>query len=492
MRDHPRLFEISAWPWLERLSRREARHVTFADVPAAAWNDIANNRFDWVFLMGVWRRSALGRDLAQTEASLVDEYHRVLPGWTSNDVPGSPYCVEAYEPDPRIGGWEGLEEARRQLHRRGIRLMLDFVPNHTGFDHAWVTAHPHRYILGTDQHVTAAPQDYRTLNRAAGRVHVACGRDPYFPPWRDVAQLNYFNPDTRTAMTETLREISRHCDGVRCDMAMLVLNDIFARTWGHLLHDAWPRPADEFWTATTALVPDLTYLAEVYWNLEGTMLEQGFDFAYDKRLLDALHSDAPAGRSRAVLESPVLDGRRLARFIENHDEPRSAERLGERLTAAAVLISTAPGMRFFYDGQFEGRRVKAPVQLGRWPDEPVDDTVAGLYERVLRVSADRVFREGDWRMLDVSAAGDLTFNDIVAYRWRSAARLAIVVVNLRGSPSQAHVAVAADLPPGAGFDFHDTLTGARYRWTRESLEQGGLYVRLEGGQAHVLFVETGA
>src|SRR5688572_3316947 len=248
MRSHPRLFEISASPWLERLSRREGRQVTLEDVSAADWDAIATRRFDIVFLMGVWQRSAIGRDIARTDEHLVAEYDRVLPGWTTDDVPGSPYCIQAYEPDARMGGWSGLDEARRQLRARGIDLMLDFVPNHTGFDHEWITSHPERYVLGSDEDINAAPADFRRV----GAANIACGRDPYFAPWRDVAQLNYFNPDTRAAMRATLKTIEAHCDGVRCDMAMLMLNDVFERTWRRVLREVWPRPSDEFWPEATA------------------------------------------------------------------------------------------------------------------------------------------------------------------------------------------------------------------------------------------------
>ena len=61
---------------------------------------------------------------------------------------------------------------------------------------------------------------------------IANGRDPYFPAWPDVAQLNAFSPSLRTAVIDTLQQIAEQCDGVRCDMAMLVMNDTFARTWG--------------------------------------------------------------------------------------------------------------------------------------------------------------------------------------------------------------------------------------------------------------------
>ena len=287
--------------------------------------------------MGVWRRSPIGREIARTDPGLIAAYDRVLPGWTNADVPGSPYCIQAYEPDDRVGGWHGLDAARRQLRDRGLALLLDFVPNHTAFDHAWISSHPERYVLGTKADYDRAPTEFRQTIAADGTTnYIACARDPYFPPWTDVAQLNYFNVDTRQAMLDTLHSIAAHCDGVRCDMAMLVFNDVFERTWRWRLGDQWPVPASEFWTAATRTIPELIYLAEVYWGLEGRALEQGFNFAYDKRLLDALHSPQPASRLRALLAARHPDSARLSRFLENHDEPRSAATLGSQTARVRV------------------------------------------------------------------------------------------------------------------------------------------------------------
>ena len=118
MRSHPHLYEISAWPWLERLSHRENRAITLDNVPGHEWDAIATAGFDCVYLMGVWTRSAVGRLMARTDPSLIDEYDRTLPGWTMADVPGSPYCIQAYEPDAPHGRVERARPLPRRSRRR--------------------------------------------------------------------------------------------------------------------------------------------------------------------------------------------------------------------------------------------------------------------------------------------------------------------------------------------------------------------------------------
>lgn len=481
IRRHPHLLELAAWPWLERLSRESGQLITLGSVPPTVWDGLGTQGFDLIYLMGVWQRSPLGRALAVQDASLLAEYDRVLPGWTPDDVAGSPYCVAAYVPDARMGGWDGLDAARRALHERGMRLMVDFVPNHTAFDHPWVTSHPERYVMGTPDDRRSRPDDFRQ----AGGAFIACGRDPHFAPWRDVAQLNYFNPETRAAVIDVLGEIAAHADAVRCDMAMLVLNGVFEGTWRGLLRSAWPVPVSEFWPAAKAEVPSLLYLAEVYWNLEWTLQQQGFDFTYDKRLLDRLH-DASATAVREHLRADLAFANRLARFLENHDEPRSAAQLRGRLPAAATLLATLPGMRFFFDGQMDGACLRAPVQLGRWPDEAVSREIRELYERLLAIAKEELFHTGDWDLLHVGSAGSATHGDLIAWRWRDESGLAVVVVNLGHRTAEGHVRLP-DLPAREVWTFEDRLTGAQYRWDRVDLDGRGLYVRLAGGRAH-LFV----
>ena len=489
MRKHPHLYEISAWPWLEILSRAEGRHVTLADVPKKTWDYLAKAGMDCVYLMGVWKRSAIGRMMGRLDASLIAEYDRVLPGWSMADVPGSPYCIQAYEPDERMGGWKGLDAARAALAERDMKLVLDFVPNHTGFDHEWIRTHPDYYVSGTLDNFRAEPILYHPIEDAADsrKVHfIACGRDPFFPPWRDVAQLNYFNPATRDAMIGVLQTIAQHCDGVRCDMAMLVLNDVFAQTWAQRVDLMHAVPDGEFWPAATRRAP-MTYLAEVYWDREYQLQQQGFDYTYDKRLLDRLHHGNPH-EARGHLQAEGGYAAKLARFLENHDEARSATEFGHRIRAAAALTFALPGMRFFFDGQLEGAAVRPPVQLGRWPADPDRPDIRDFYTRLLKAIDKPLFHDGSWSLLDVRGAGDWTNADLLACAWRKGKDFAVIAANITDHEAQGLIDLGA-LPDGDRFDVKDHLSDGSWSWSRQDL-MNGLYVHLRSGDAHLFQIKA--
>jgi glycosidase len=152
--------------------------------------------------------------------------------------------------------------------------MLDFVPNHMGLDHPWVEEHPEYFIAGTEFDLARAPQNYTWVKRKRGDLLLAYGRDPYFAGWPDTLQLNYGNPATQVAMIGELRRIAGQCDGVRCDMAMLVLPDVFERTWGIRAEPFWPTAI----AAVRQKHPNFLFMAEVYWDLEWTMQRQGFNY----------------------------------------------------------------------------------------------------------------------------------------------------------------------------------------------------------------------
>jgi len=245
--------------------------------------------------------------------------------------------------------------------------------------------------LGGDAALARAARNYTRVTRAGGDLFLAHGRDPYFPGWTDTLQLNYGNPATQEAMIGELIKITGQCDGVRCDLAMLVLPDVFERTWDI--------PAQPFWPEATRRVrgrmADFCSMAEVYWDLEWTRQQQGFAYTYDKRLCDRLR----AGKARPVREHLCagLDyQRRLARFLENHDEPRAATTFAADMQAAAAVITyLSPGLRCLHQGQLEKRKKRIPPHLDRAPDQPIDQRLQQFYARLLALLRQPLMRDGE-------------------------------------------------------------------------------------------------
>ena len=227
-KQHPTLYEINTWVWLTDLNQKYGKTINLSSVPSTEWDAIAAYGFDAVWFMGVWERSPAGIAIANQNNALLQDFFRALPDFRIEDNVGSPYCVRRYVVDQHLGGPEGLAIARRELSKRGLNLVLDFVPNHVAPDHPWVAEHPEYFIRGTSEDVRNDPASYIKV----GPNVCACGRDPYFPAWPDVLQLNAFEPRLRQAVIETISSIAQQCDGIRCDMAMLFLNPIFERTWG--------------------------------------------------------------------------------------------------------------------------------------------------------------------------------------------------------------------------------------------------------------------
>src|ERR1700759_3385889 len=148
---YPILYEINTWVWLSELSLKSGTAVDLGSVPEAEWDAMANYGFDAVWLMGVWERSPAGIAIANQNMNLLADFRRALPGFTPEDNVGSPYCIRGYVVDAHLVGEQGLAVARRALAKRGMKLLLDFVPNHVAPDRPWVLEHSEYFIQGTSE-----------------------------------------------------------------------------------------------------------------------------------------------------------------------------------------------------------------------------------------------------------------------------------------------------------------------------------------------------
>ena len=478
----PTIYEINTAVWLEQLGHGVPLRLD--EVPGEAWDEIASLPVDAVWLMGVWQRSPAGLQIALSNPEITRANGAALPDVQPNDVIGSPYCVRAYEVDPRFGGDDALAAARAALAQRRLGLILDYVPNHVAPDHPWTVAHPDYFVAGDESDLAAHPDAFVR----AGAAILANGRDPYFAPWPDVVQLNAFSAALRDAVAATLTAIGDRCDGVRCDMAMLMANDVFARTWGERVG---PAPEDDYWPSVIARVrerhPSQLFMAEVYWDMEWELQQQGFDLCYDKRLYDRLRAGEPA-QVRGHLRAERSYQERLLRFIENHDEPRAAATFpGASARTAAVAMSTLQGARLYYDGQLTGRHVHVPVFLARAPEETDDEELHDFYRRLLRAVAESELHDAEWTLCDCTGWPDNeSAEQLAAWSWSTPRARQLVVVNLAPAPAQARVRLPWEDLAAREWSLQDRLSGAEFQRAGDELAATGLYVALDGWGTHML------
>jgi hypothetical protein len=488
---YPSLYQVNTRVWLTELARRAGRPATLDDVPDEALDHLAGLGVDWIWLLSIWQTGAAAQRVSRSNPDWRAEFEDTLPDLREEDIAGSGFAVTGYTVHQLLGGDAALARLRARLQQRGLRLMLDFVPNHMALDHPWRHGHPEYFVSGTEEDLRREPQNYVRLADADGGQRVfAYGRDPCFFGWPDTLQLDYSNPGAQRAMAAELTKIAGQCDGVRCDMAMLVLPDVFHRTWGRRPEPFWSRVIPQ----VRAKVPGFVFMAEVYWDLEWTMQQEGFDYAYDKRLYDRLR-EKHARPVREHFQAGLDYQDRLARFLENHDEPRAASAFEPPVhEAAAVLTFLSPGLRFFHEGQFTGRRKRISPHLVRAPQENTDQRLQRFYGRLL-LSALRhsAVRDGKWQLLECAPAwdGNWTWEGFVAFHWRGATGENLVVaVNYAGNQGQCYVKVPFADPPGATVRFSDLMSVATYDRDGRDIEARGLYLDMPAWGYHIFDVNS--
>jgi hypothetical protein len=484
--NNPKIYEINTLPWLNTLSEIYGRKITLANLPVELI-DQELAFFDVVWLMGVWERSPKSRDIAIKNEGLQKEYQKALRYYNTDDVVGSPYSVYYYHVSKQIGGPEALSSFRKELELRGILLILDFVPNHVSVDHLWTLEKSDVFIKGNLDDLMKKPYDYFSL----GEIIYAHGRDPNFPPWTDTVQINAFSKEARSKAINTLLSIAQQCDGVRCDMAMLMSNDVFSKTWGE---KAGNPLENEYWEEIIQKVkeknPNFKFFAEVYWDMEWTLIQQGFDYCYDKKLYDRLANE----NAEAILDHLRASWQyqsRLVRFIENHDEERAINVFGKEASKAAAIITlTLPGARLVFEGQTHGHQVKLPLQLKRNPTEKEDIELIEFYNKLLQIIPGKSYDKANWFLCTAIPINshDSTFNNIIAYQWIIDDMHLLIVVNYSLIKSKAHIKIDNIDYNSFNWKFNDLLNDKEYIYKDEDLKEFGLYIELDDWKAHIFEV----
>jgi len=489
--NQPWIVEINTWTWLRGLTLRYCRKMKLDCVPGFVWDELAATHADGVWLMGVWRRSAACQQISLGDPNVLAEGRRLFSDFSPQDVSGSPYSIADYCVDSELGGADGLAEARRQLAARGLRMMLDFVPNHVAPDHPWTREHPEYFVQGERDEHQRNPKSFFP----AGKNVIAHGHDPYFPPWPDTAQLNAFDSGLRLAALDTLKGIAGQCDGVRCDLAMLVINRIFAHTWeGRVC----PPPPTEYWQyiipRIRQLHPGFLFVAEAYWDLEWELMQQGFDYCYDKRLYDRLVGGTPQAM-REYLSAPMDYQRHLIRFLENHDEPRAAAVFSvQQNQVAAVALMTLPGAKLLQNGQLSGSKIKLSAHLGRCPEESPDHKLRNFYQKLLDIARSFELENGEWQLCQLEGwADNQSCQNLMGWCWKVRGAKYLQVVNFSPYRAQAWVKLPWNALASPDWEVSDPLVNVEYGRRRGvELAGSGLYVDLDAHSFHFLrFIPIG-
>ncbi len=509
------LYEINMRTWKSFRDADGVNHLGgFNAMTVSDLKTFKASGFNSIWLMGIW-------DIGGKVRAISKRY--------GQDFAGSPFAIRDYQTSDELGTDKDFDALIERAHLVGLKVIVDFVPNHMGMDCDWLNDHPEYFI-----HKLPAPNEmglsdaelekrnpgffvHRTPSYLEGRrrvprtILVAYGKDPYFYPWIDTAQLDYAEPALRRKMTEILCDLARRVDGVRCDMAMLVLREqVKIHRHPEMSWDNFNRlMPEEFWAdaihAAKRVKSSFTFMAETYWAMEGYLQQLGFDYTYNKPLYEAICSTFQNGHAEGLLNFLRMLGHefmsRGVHFIENHDEERAMNSLGdERQRAAATVIAALPGVALIHQGQMEGKRERLPVQrIVPVHAEPINVKLKNFYEGLLRKTSGKLFREG---RLNVLYSNNPTF---ITFARTIDSQKAIVIVNSSAQFQKGSVTLMPNLhlKPSVAYELSDLFYDLKpaetkqkstvmptYHYTASHLITQGLYVELGPYDAHVFLVEA--
>ncbi len=480
------IYEINTRVWIKRFKQNN-NIPKLIDIPKEYWKTLVDKGIKYIWLMGIWETVSETIEKYCFEKGLIDEYKNALPDWKSKDVIGSPYAIDNYHINRTIASTSEFMLLKENLNSLGLKIILDFIPNHFSADTSLLKTNHDIFLLGNEELYSKDEQKYFRTND--GKIY-AHGCDPNYPAWQDTIQVNYFSETAREFMVASLKKIAKLCDGVRCDMAMLPMSNIFRNTWREpLLQLGINRIDKEFWVEAIQQIKEVKnsflFIAEAYWDTEWELQKYGFDYTYDKKLLDRLKF----GDSENIIKHLQAEKKiqqKSIRFIENHDEERAIVAFGvEKSKAAAVVISTIQGAALFYEGQFEGKSVKLPVQLGREPNEEINNSLVEFYNNLLNISNHKVFTKGLWSILTpIQLDQDFTYKNILSWEWGIGSEKRVVVINYSDTTSYCRVRFNVNRK-GETVKLIDLFDGTEYEREIEEIESLGLFIHLEAYKSHI-------
>ena len=472
---YPILYEINTRPWLYELSQKYGKDIKkIKDIPLKEFDDLSEMGIEIIWMMGVWKLGTYGLEYDKKQ-----DYSNILPDWTKDDVIGSPYSITEYICNPDIGTNDDLIWLKKEINNRNMKLMLDFVPNHSAIDAPPSITNKKLYIR--------APNGKNNSKRYTDEG-IAYGRDSYSDGWMDVIQWNYWEYDTIKFMKFNLLNILKYADGVRCDMAHLILNDVFNKTWSEELNYwNYQKPDQEFWINVFEEIklkyPNAIFLAEVYedWQIE-LLNKIGFTYTYDKTLMDILIRNSAKDINNYISNK---DWSHTTHFVENHDENRIIANVGnniEKAKAAGTIAATIGGLVFFNHGQFYGYKNKLDVHLRRGAFEYINKNVFNYYKRLLEIIKESAFRGSNYYFVN-NIKGDEADN-FIAYIREDESNHYLIIINYNENYG------CVDVPiyniEGTGIiKLYEMLDGVEYLRYADIIKEKGLSICLNEYQVQI-------
>lgn len=459
--------------WLDQLSKKYEREITRLDqIPDEELDILARRGFTGLWLIGLWERSNASKRIKQICGN--------------PEAAASAYSLYDYDIAQGLGGWGALDNLRRRLWQRGIRLASDMVPNHTGMDSKWINERPDLFVqtrdcpfpgytfngenLSLSDRVGVYLEDhyysksdcavvFKRVDHHTGDVrYIYHGNDGTGMPWNDTAQIDFLNPEAREAVMQEILHVARNFPIIRFDAAMVLAKKHIRRLWypepGHggdiasraeyaLSRDDFEtRIPNEFWREVVdrvaAEVPDTLLLAEAFWMMEGYFVRTlGMHRVYNSAFMNMLKREDNSKYRSTIKNTIEFDPQVLKRFVNfmnNPDEETAVAQFGkgDKYFGVCTLMVTMPGLPMFGHGQIEGFTEKYGMEFTKayWNETPDGDLIARHERDIFPLMKKRyLFAEiENFLFYDVWDNGHVNEN-VFAYSNRSGTERAVVFYN---------------------------------------------------------------
>ena len=497
---HSIVYQFDIREFFFRHQQTNHKIKTLIDLPFEFFKELKALGVDYIWPLGIYEPSKESQKIAREMKELHRRYDESLPGWTIEDVIGSPYAIKSYSVSKSFGADRFYTKFKELLLKKfDLKIILDFVHNHVAIDNPIVKKHPEYFIHCVENNELKYSPDFYELKAGEKTYFIAHGRDPYFPSWKDTLQLDYRSKSVQKFMINELLKLSKKCDGVRCDMAMLGLSNIFHNNWKNyqLPNDAVPS-GKEFWREAIDKVkkknPDFIFIGEVYWDCEKDLLDLGFDYVYDKKFYDLMVKQNIL-LINEYIKRAFTYGRNRFLFLENHDEPRSSLVFNlDYIKVLATLVYTLPSMKLIHAGQIEGKKYPHAIQLRRIYSEPLSGELKNFYLKLLFAIKSSTITNGYFKYLNPLPAweGSISHNNFTIFLYENEKmNIDLVVLNLSPYQSQCKVKVESYNIVDKKFLIKDRLSDEEYLRDGNEMYYDGLYFDLKPYQSQIFqFIKT--